>query len=169
MIRQLVQCPYCQACEVALTDSLDVLFNPEADPSQPCPHLIWIEGRYSQWALSSLASRKTKIAHMVGSSEFEWQRPDLFTREDAEQLRHYLKDLTNAGSGWEFAPTLEHSVRPISLDQKVTDANGREYPSWEIEGTALFAIDAEAFLASLPAWLERQNAAWTDLPGSAAE
>jgi hypothetical protein len=102
---------------------------------------------------------------MVGSTEFEWQHPALAARDDAEQLRAYLKELAGAGAGWEFAPAQAHSVRAIAADQTVTEA-GKQYPSWEIEGTALFAADAGAFLDSLPACLERQSAPWTDLPGS---
>jgi hypothetical protein len=168
MIRQLAQCPYCQGCEVALTDSFDVILNPDSSSQQACPHLIRVAGRYSQWGLSSMPGRKTKIARMVGSNEFDWQHPDLPLREDGESLQPYLKDLVESGAGWEFAPSEEHLVRTISLDQKITEADGREYPQWEIEGTALLARDAAAFLASLPACQTRQSAAWSDLPGSSA-
>jgi hypothetical protein len=139
VLRELVQCPYSQGSEVALPDSLDVVLKPDANSPQPCPHLIWVEGRYSQCGLSPLPGRKTKIARMVGSTEFEWLHPSLDARHDTEQLRTFLKDLVGAGSGWEFAPSEGHSVRPISVDQKITDASGKEYPRWEIEGTAVFA------------------------------
>ncbi len=168
MRRQLAQCPYCQNGEIALTDSLDVVFNPDANPPQPCPHLIGLEGRYSQWGLSPLPGRKTKIARMVGSNELEWQHPSLIDRDDAGPLRAYLKELVSSGGGWEFAPAEPYLVRTISLDQKVTDANGKEYPGWEIEGTALFARDPAAFIESLPSCLTRHSAAWTDLPAPSA-
>ena len=166
MMRQLAQCPYCQDCEVALTDSLDVVFNPDGDPPQPCPHLIWVEGRYSQWGLNPLPGRKTKIARMIGSTEFAWLAPGLVEREDAQQLRAYLKELLDAGGGWEFAPPEAHNVRRNSIDQNVTDADGKEYPSWGVEGAAVFAASPGAFIGSLPACLDRRSSAWTDLPGS---
>ncbi len=168
MIRPLAQCPYCQGCEVALTESFDVVLNPDAKPPRPCPHLMRVEGRYSQWGLDPLPGRKTKVARMVGSNEFAWQHPDLAARQDADLLQTYLKELVSSGAGWEFAPSVEHLVRTISLDRKVKEADGREYPNWEIEGTALFARDAAAFVASLPACLARQSAAWSDLPGPSA-
>jgi hypothetical protein len=162
MIRQLTQCPYCQGCEVALSESLDIVLNPDGAAPQACPHLIHIEGRYSQFALSPLPGRKTKIARMIGSNEFEWLHPEVSVREDATQIRTYLKEMAGAGGGWSFAPAEEHSLRFMSVDHKITDAGGKEYPEWEIEGSALFARDAQAFLQSLPACVQRQNATWTD-------
>lgn len=162
MIRQLAQCPYCQNCEIALTDSLDVVFNPDSEAGQPCPHLIWLEGRYSQFALSPLPGRKTKIARMIGSNEFEWLHPDPASSADAAPLRNYLKELASAGGGWSFAPAEEHALRFMSADHKITDANGKEYPEWEVEGTVLFAADAPALLRNLPSYVERQSTPWTD-------
>lgn len=49
MIRKLAQCPFCQSCEVALADSLDVTFNPDNPVQEACPHLVWVDGRYSEW------------------------------------------------------------------------------------------------------------------------
>lgn len=164
MIRQLAQCPYCQGCEVALTDNLDIVFNPERSPSAPCAHLIWIEGRYSQWERSPLPGRKTKIARMIGSTEFEWQHPGLMSADDANAQLTYLKELVAAGAGWEFAPPAEHTVRPISLDQSTTDADGKVYPNWEIEGATVFARNAPAFMESVPACMVRRHATWTELP-----
>src|SRR3954453_14173344 len=99
MIRQLAQCPYCQNCEVALTDNPEVILNPDAKPPRPCPHLIWVEGRYSQWELSPIPGRKTRIPRMIGSTEFEWQHPSLMAREDASDLRKFLKELVGANPG----------------------------------------------------------------------
>ncbi len=129
MIRQLAQCPYCQSCEVALTDSFEVVLNPDADPPQPCPHLIWIEGRYSQWGVSPLAGRKTKIARMIGSNEFGWQQPALVARDDAEPLQTYLKEMVGAGGGWEFAPSEPHIVRAISASKKSPRPMARSTPA----------------------------------------
>lgn len=166
MIRQMAQCAYCQDCEVALTDDLEVVFNPDAQLRQPCRHLIYAEGRYSQFGLSPLPGRKTKLARVIGSTEFEWQHPSLIDQEDASLLRTFLKDLVAAGNNWEDAPPEAHTVQPISLDQNVLEADGRKYPSWSIEGTAIFAGDPDAFIASLPACLGRQRSPWTDLRGS---
>lgn len=163
MIRQLAQCPYCQGCEVALTDSPEVTFNPGANPS-PCPHLIWVDGRYSQWELSPLAGRKTKIPRMIGSTEFEWLHPSLAEREDLQELRTFLRDLGSSGLNWEFAPADAHSVRPISRDGTVTQ-EGKVYPQWEVEGTAVFAREAATFLANLPAYVARRGAAWQEPSG----
>jgi hypothetical protein len=167
MSRQLAQCPYCGNCDITLSDDLDVTFtSPEGPAGGPCLHLIWVEGRYSQWGLNTLPGRKTKIARMVGSNEFEWQHPGLAAAIDPEQQRAYLKELARAGSGWEFAPAEKHTVRLISVDETVTEPDGRTYPNWEVEGVALFTGDADAFLAGLASSLERWAASFTDLPGS---
>jgi hypothetical protein len=165
MIRQLAQCPYCQNCEIALTDNLEVVFNPDQNPGQPCPHLIWTEGRYSQWESNPLPGRKTKIARMIGSTEFEWQHPSLAAQEDAGALWAYLKELVGTDAGRQSAPPEAHSVQPISRDHSITEPDGKVYPAWEIEGTALFAANAAAFMECLPACLDRQSNAWSDLPG----
>lgn len=165
MIRKLADCPYCQKCEVALTDNLAVAFNPEQAPPLPCPHLIWIEGRYSQWERSPLPGRKTKIARIVGSTEFEWQHPGLVVGDDAHAIQAYLKELVTAGGGWELAPSERHTVRVISADHNVSE-NGKSYPDWEIEGTALFADNPLTFIESLPASQARWSAAWKNLPGT---
>jgi hypothetical protein len=166
MSRQLAQCPYCGGCDITLNDSLDVTFESAGGAAEPCPHLVWVQGRYSQWGLNVLPGRKTKIARILGSNEFEWQHPGLAAWEDPEQLRAYLQELTRAGSGWEFTPPVKHTVRLISVDEQVTDTDGRKYPGWEVEGVAIFTGDAEAFLGSLPGCLERWSSTWTDLPGS---
>lgn len=163
MIRQLAQCPYCQSGEVALDDSMEVVLNPDDSSAPPCPHLIRVDGRYTQWGLSPLPGRKTKIARMIGSNEFEWLHPDLAARDEAQQFRSYLKELVEAGAGWQFAPAEEHTIRFISRDHKVTDASGKEYPDWEVEGTAVFVRDGKLFIQGLPGCLERQNTTWTDL------
>jgi hypothetical protein len=163
MIRQLTQCPYCQGCEIALTESLEVVFNPEG-AGQPCPHLVLVEGRYSQWGLSPLPGRKTQIARMIGSNDFSWVHPSLESREDAQDLYAFLRELATTGPGWELAPREEHTVRIISQDHTIRDKHGKSYPDWEVEGTAFFAREPEAFIAALPEYVQRRNAAWTDLP-----
>jgi hypothetical protein len=164
MIRQLTQCPYCQGCEVALTDSPEVVFNPGSPPSSPCPHLIWVEGRYSQWELSPLPDRKTRIPRMIGSTEFEWQHPSLAAREDVQELRAFLKDLVGAEPNWEFAPSEAHAVRPITRDGTIMQ-DGKVYPQWEVEGAAVFAQDAAAFVERLPACMASRSAGWQSASG----
>jgi hypothetical protein len=165
MIRQLAQCPYCNHCEVALNDNPEIVFNPDGGPPGPCPHLVWVDGGYSQWELSTLPGRKTRIPRMVGLTEFEWLHPGLEGAEDADRLRAYLKDLVTSGAGWEFAPRQEHVVRSITRDQTVRGPDGRDHPSWEVEGAAVFARDAAAFVAEVPAAMARQAALWPEPPG----
>lgn len=162
MIRPLAQCPYCRDGELALTDNLQLIFNPDKNGSPPCPHLVWVDGRYSQWELSPLPGRKTRMARMIGSTEFEWLHPSLAAREDLAALRGFLKELATQGQNWAFAPKQEHTVLTISRDQNVTDEDGRVYPSWEIEGTAVYARDAAAFASSLSTGLDQQNATWEE-------
>jgi hypothetical protein len=165
MIRQLAQCPYCEGCEVALTEEMELIFSPDTSPSRPCAHLVWVEGRYSQWGLSPLPGRKTKIARRIGSSEFGWQHPTLAGHDDVQELMAFLRDLLTAGGDWQFAPNETHAVRIMSADHNVTESDGRVYPDWEVEGSALFATDPARFIASLPACRERQGSAFTDLTG----
>ena len=167
MIRQLAQCPYCQHCEVALTDNFDLVFNPDAKPSRPCPHLIRVEGRYSQWGLNPLPGRKTKIARMVGSNEFAWQHPDLTAREDVDNCSPTSRIWSAPGPAGSSPPPRSISCGRFRSIRKSRRRMAR-YPNWEIEGTALFARDAAAFVASLPACLARQSAAWSDLPSPSA-
>jgi len=166
MTRQLAQCPYCQTCEINLSDNLDVAFQSDSG-AQPCPHLISVEARYSEWGLNTLPGRKTKIARIIGSNEVEWQHPSLAAWDDPHQLRAYLKELISAGKGWQFAPPEEHTVRLISAEEKFTDKDGRTYPSWEAEGAAIFTGDPEALLGGLRSSVERWSSNWTDdLAGS---
>lgn len=161
MIRQLAQCPYCETCEIALSDSLQLVCNPETS-CQPCSHLVWAEGRYSQWERRPLPGRKTKMPHMVGSTEFEWQHPLLAGHEDPAELRAFLQELVAAESDWEFTPPARHLRRSISRDQTVTE-DRRVYPDWEVEGVAVFAEDTEAFVVSLMDCIMRQREAWADV------
>jgi hypothetical protein len=161
MIRQLADCPYCGGCEIALTDNPDVAINPDK-AGGPCPHLVWVAGRYSQYQLSPIAGRRTKVARMIGSTEFEWVHPDL-TADDADpRLSAHLRQWT-AG---DQLPAAAHRVQAISRDQAVTEADGRSYPSWEIEGIAVFAEDAATFLNGLEASLDRPGAGPFDFSAS---
>jgi hypothetical protein len=148
-----------------LTDNPEVAFNPDGD-AQPCPHLVWVDGRYSQWVLSPLPGRKTRIPRMIGSTEFEWLHPDLASAEDVDRLRAFLKDLASSGPGWGFAPPATHATRPISLDQSTKGPDGKEHPNWEIEGAAVFAREAAVFVASLPGCVADRDASWREPPGS---
>jgi hypothetical protein len=165
MIRNLAQCPFCQRCEVALNDNLEVVFNPGAAPAEPCAHLVYVQGGYSQWELKPLPGRKTMLPRMTGSTEFEWQHQGLASEEEPERLPNFLKDLVNAGSQWEFAPQQPHVIRPISLDQSIRGPDGKEHPSWEVEGAAVFARDAGGFIDELPACQARQSSVWGESSG----
>ena len=163
MIRQLAQCPYCQGCEVALTDSPELVFNP-GGTGGPCPHLVWLEGRYSQWELTILPGRKTRLPRLIGSTELGWAHPALGEGEEGERAWTFLRELAGAGTGWDFAPPIAHVVQPISLDQTVKGPDGKDHPSWEVEGAVIFAQDAPAFVAAIPACLERQGSVWPEPP-----
>jgi hypothetical protein len=150
MIRNLAQCPYCNRCEIALDDNPALVFNPDTDPQQPCPHLAWVDGRYAQWERSSLG-----INRVIGSTEFPWNPPDL----DAgfvESLLPYLRELLNSGRNWAFAPAEGFVIRTLSAEEKATDKKGKSYVVWDVDGWALFAENPSAFWAALPACQERQ-------------
>jgi hypothetical protein len=154
MIRQLSQCPYCQACEIALDDNPELVLNPDAGGA-PCPHLVWVDGRYSQWELSAPG-----LVHQVGSIEFHWEHAD-FSRIDTDGgLGEFMKDLVNSGQAWEFAPKERFQIQQMSADEKATGPKGKSYTAWEVDGQAVFAQDATAFLAVLPASRQRQSSIW---------
>jgi hypothetical protein len=155
MIRQLSQCPYCQKCEVALDDTPEVVFNPEVGNSQPCPHLIWVDGRYSQWELGHLG-----VPRQIGSIEFHWEHPEFSALEPAHSFAEYLRELVNSGKDWGFAPSVPFEIKEMWADEKAVTPKGRSYSAWEVDGHALFAQNAQAFLAALPACLQQQSAAF---------
>lgn len=160
MIRQLAQCPYCNRCEIALDDAFDVACNPGAADAGPCPHLIWADGRYSQWGSSTLPGRKTKISRIIGSTEFRWNHPGLSEVPEFDRLMQYLKDLADSGKTWEFAPVVAFEVSQLSSDEKEKGPDGKEYVVWDVDGQALFAQDAAAFVAVLPACLDKLSTSW---------
>jgi hypothetical protein len=153
MIRQLSQCPYCQQGEIALDDHPEVVFNPDGPRPGPCPHLVWVDGRYSQWDLDAHGFNR-----MIGSTEFRWDHPALAGVEGELPLTDYLRELAGSGPGWDFAPAQPFHARPISADQKKTDRKGKPHPVWEVDGAALFAQNPPAFVAELPACRDRQLA-----------
>lgn len=155
MIRNLAQCPYCKSCEIALDDRPAVAFNPDGD-QQPCVHLAWVDGRYSQWELSPRG-----INRVIGSNEFCWNPPTLqaFLQDDAErteQLLPYLKELANQGPGWAFAPDTPFGLETLSAEEKATDARGKSYTAGDVDGCAIFAENPAIFWAALPACQDRQ-------------
>src|SRR5262249_16769701 len=153
MNRQLSQCPYCQRCETALDDEPRIVFNPDAANKAPCAHLVWVDGRYSQWERTRYGTNR-----VIGSTEFRWDHPELAATDDNAPLTDYLRDLANAGQGWPFAPSGAFAIRQISADQKATDGKGKEYTVWDIDGWALFAQDAGAFVSQVPECLAKQLA-----------
>jgi hypothetical protein len=161
MIRQLSQCPYCRACEIALDDSPELLFNPEASAHAPCAHLVWVEGRYEQWQATPQG-----LPQPIGSIEFHWEHPGLGSTEEASNLSDFMRELINHGKTWDFAPAEPFEISPIAADQKATGPRGKTYTAWEVDGQAVFAQDASAFVAALPACMDQQNSTWKSLPGS---
>jgi hypothetical protein len=151
MIRNLARCPYCNGCEVALDDHPDIVFDPDSAAQAPCAHLAWVEGRYEQWEPGSQG-----VHRRIGSAELRWAPPEPGAAERTEKLLPYLRELVNAGAGWPFAPAEPFAVRLLSAEEKGTDAKGRTYPLWEVDGWAVFAPDAAAFWAALPACQEKQ-------------
>src|SRR6516225_4435557 len=140
MIRQLAQCPYCQKCEVALDDHPRIVFNPDAAGDAPCDHLVWVDGRYSQWELSKLG-----VSRVIGSTEFRWDHPDFGAVDGEHTLTSFLKELASMGIAWEFAPAEPFVVQEITAEEKATSKKGRQYTVWDVDGAALFARDARAF------------------------
>jgi hypothetical protein len=180
MIRQLTRCPYCEEGEVALDDQLTLAFNPEGDLPAPCPHLAWVEGRYSEWDRGPHG-----ISRVIGSTEFGWQPPG---REEepsepessatdlpedpsltlparmglpgAPQMLAYLRELVSSGSEWPFAPSEPFVVQTLCAEEKATDRRGKEYTVWDVDGWAIFAQDPAAFWAALPDCLGRHQASF---------
>ncbi len=153
MIRHLAQCPFCNRCEVALDDRPDLRFNPDGATPVPCDHLAWVEGRYEQWDQGP-----HEVLRVIGSTQFRWHPPEPAAVERTEQLLPYLRELVNFGAGWPFAPAQPFVIQRLSAEEKGTDATGRTYPLWEVDGWAVFASNPSAFWAALPACQERQLA-----------
>jgi hypothetical protein len=153
MIRQLGQCPYCNRCEIALDDHPQLVFNPQTDSPTPCPHLAWVDGRYSQWEETPRGSNR-----MIGSIEFRWDFPRPNAEEDAEQLLPYLHELVEGGPNWPFAPAEPYVIQRLNAEEKASDARGKSYTLWDVDGWAVFASNPAAFWAALPACQERQLA-----------
>lgn len=151
MIGNLARCPYCGTCEVALDDTPAVVFNPGGDP-RPCAHLAWIDGRYAQWEVSPQG-----IDHLIGSTEFRWNPPEPGTADRVEELLPYLKELANQGSSWAFAPPVPFTLGVLLTEEKRPDDAGRMHTLWDVDGWAIFAPDATAFWAALPACQEQQR------------
>lgn len=153
MIRQLAQCGYCQKCEIALDDAPEIVFNPGMANSGPCPHLIWVDGRYSQWELGAHG-----VPRQIGSIEFRWEHPEFSALEPAHTYVDYIRELVSSGKDWRFAPAVPHQVADISADEKATTPRGKSFAVWEVDGEAVFAQDARAFLAALPGCQEKWSA-----------
>jgi hypothetical protein len=152
MIRELAQCPYCQRCEVALDDHPALVFNPDGD-GRPCPHLAWVDGRYSDWELTPRG-----VNRVIGSLEFRWDPDEPDAAERTEELLPYLRELLDAGPGWPFAPAVPFTAAPLRAEQTAVDGRGKSYTVWEVDGWALFAQSPAAFWADLPACRDRQLA-----------
>lgn len=150
MIRNLAQCPYCSKCEIALDDSPALAFNP-GGIAQPCQHLAWVDGRYSQWEPSPQG-----IDHVIGSTEFRWDPPEDGAAERTEGLLPYLKELVNQGPTWAMAPSVPFTLCMLVAEENHTDKAGVLHARWDVDGWALFATDVAAFWKALPECQERQ-------------
>jgi hypothetical protein len=160
MIRQLARCPYCNGCEIALDDRPELVFDPDT-AQRPCPHLAWVEARYSEWELGPHGVR-----HMIGSTEFRWDPPEPGAEERTNQLLPYLKELLESGPDWPYAPAQAFSIQTLCADEKDTAPRGKTDTVEEVDGWAVFASDPAAFWAALPACQERQLAALDVQEGS---
>jgi hypothetical protein len=151
MIPRLAQCPYCNQCEVALDDHPQLIFNPESDQHAPCPHLAWVDGRYSQWEETPQGTNR-----MIGSVEFRWD----FSQPDAEQFTNsllpYLHELVERGPNWAFAPAEPFVIGRLSAEEKAKDSRGKVFTLWDVDGWAIFAANPTAFWTALPARQELQ-------------
>jgi len=150
MIRQLAQCPYCERCEIALDDHPQLVFNPDSETHTPCPHLAWVDGRYSLWQPGHHG-----INRVIGSTEFRWDPDEPNAEARTHQLLPYLEELLEAGADWQFAPTEPFAIRRLNSDQKAADSTGKDYTLWDVDGWAVFAANPPAFWAALPACQER--------------
>jgi hypothetical protein len=153
MIRKLAQCPYCQSCEVALDDHPELVFNPESERQSPCPHLAWVDGRYSQWEHTGHGANR-----VIGSTEFRWDPDAPGAAERTEQLLDYLHELLQSGRDWPFAPAEPFAIQTLNAEENATDPRGKSYPVWDVDGWAIFAANPAAFWAALPACHERWSA-----------
>jgi hypothetical protein len=151
MIRNLAQCPYCKSCEIALDDRPAVVFNPDGS-GQPCPHLAWVDCRYSQWELSPRG-----IPHVIGSTDLQWGGPPS-ADQGTEALIPFLKELSLQGVGWEFAPGTPFALETLSAEEKTTDAKGKTYTARDVDGSAIFAQSPAAFWAAVPECQQKQLA-----------
>jgi hypothetical protein len=152
MIRRLAQCPYCHDCEIALDDHPQLVFNPQSERQAPCPHLAWVDGRYSQWEHTPHGADRE-----IGSLEFRWDPAEPGAAGRTERLLPYLRELLRQGPGWAFAPAEPFAVQTVNAEEKGADAQGRTYPVWDVDGWAVFAANPAAFWAALPACQEGQR------------
>ncbi len=153
MIRQLAQCPYCNSCEIGLNDHPDLVFNPESDRQAPCPHLAWVDGRYSQWDRTPHGSR------VIGSTELRWAPDEAGPEERTQQLLPYLHELLEVGPPWPYAPAEPFVLRRLNAEEQATGPDGKTYMLWDVDGGAVFAASPAAFWGAFPACQERQRAA----------
>ncbi len=154
MIRQLAQCPYCNGCEIALDDHPELVFNPATETRAPCPHLAWVDGRYSQWDHPGHGADQ-----MIGSVKFRHDAEGPSAEERTDQLLPYLQELLEAGPGWAFGPAEPHVIQRLSAEEKATDSRGKSFTVWDVDGWAVFARNPARLWAQLPSCQERQLAA----------
>jgi hypothetical protein len=150
MIRRLAQCPFCKNCKLALDDHPQLVFEPSG---APCPHVAWVDGRYSQWERTPHGTDR-----VIGSTEFRYALPAAGDYDRQQEHLPYLQELTQQGPAWPFAPRLSLTIQPLSAEEKATDTKGRSRTVWDVDGVAIFAEDAGAFWSAVPECRQRQLA-----------
>ncbi len=150
MTRRLAQCPYCKQCNLALDDHPQLVFEPSG---APCPHVAWVDGRYSQWERTPHGTDR-----VIGSTEFRFAPPGAGDYDGQQELLPYLQELAGQGPTWPFAPPGPLTIQPLSAEEKSTDAKGRSHTVWDVDGVAIFAQDAAAFWSAVPNCRQRHLA-----------
>lgn len=153
MFRDLAQCRYCKQTEVALDNAPELLLNPDGADHNACVHLVWIDGRYSQWD-----PRPHGPSHMIGSTEFRWDHPGFAEAENYQEWIDYLFNLANSGKKWDFAPETDFEIGNLNAEEKARTPKGQEYTAADVDGFAIFARDAAAFVQAIPLCQERLRA-----------
>jgi len=146
----MTECPFCKRCDLVLDNHPQLVFEPGGDP---CPHVAWVDGRYSQWERTPLGTDR-----VIGSTEFRYAPPAAGDDDRQQDLLSYLQELAQQGAAWPFAPPVPLAIQPLSAEEKTTDAKGRSHTVWDVDGVAIFAQDGTAFWSAVPECRQRQLA-----------
>jgi hypothetical protein len=127
----------------------ELVFNGGQSPT-PCPHLAWVDARYEQWEHPAHG-----VGHVIGSIDLNWNPFGPEGEERLQSLLPYLNELVEHGPGWDFSPPEPFVQQLIDTEETASDASGRTWTPWEVDGWALFAANPAAFWAALPACQQR--------------